>query len=317
MSFEGAPPSGLITKPGNFAILFIAFVAFFLFQYLSKVIQVQKRLPPGPPSSFWKGSYIPTTHPWRKYKEYTDKYGDLVTLRLSNGKYMFVCGSATSADAILNKQSSATSDRPHLVMAGDLLSGGKRMLILAYDERWRKYRKIMHEALNNTAAVNYEAIQEKEAGLTACLLGRDPSTFQQQFTRYAASTIMTVAYDYPVKSLEDPLIYSVNACLGNLGKYVNPSASPLDSYPILQYIPTVLNPWKKLGQRLHQQELNLFLKVYLDVRKRAQQGTAQLCFSTKLQERQAEYGLSDEEACYIAGSLFGAGCVPPFFFPFA
>jgi cytochrome P450 len=267
----------------------------------------RKRLPPGPPSSFWSGSYIPLQHPWRKLKEYTDTYGDLITLKLANGKLLFICGSATSADAILNKQSAVTSDRPHLIMAGDLLSGGKRMLILGYNDRWRKYRKIMHEALNNTVAVRYESIQEHEATLTAHFIGLDPSNFQQHLSRYAASTIMTITYDYPVKSLDDPLLQSVNDCLGNLGKWINPSASPLDSYPVLNYLPTVINPWKKLGKQLHQQELELFLKVYRDVRKRAQQGKAQSCFATLLQERQAEYQLTDEEACYLTGSLFGAG----------
>lgn len=266
------------------------------------------RLPPGPPASLWSGaSYVPTQHPWRKLKEYTDTYGDLVTVQLGHGRHLFVCGTATSADAILNKQSGATNGRPHLIMAGDLLSGGKRLLIIDHGDRFRKYRKIMHESLNNTVAVNYEGIQEKEATLTLEAIGQDPGNFRRQFGRYAASAIMTITYDHPVRSLDDPLVVRVNECLGALGEWINPAASPLDSYPILRYVPTAINPWKKLGERLHKRELNLFLEVYRDVRRQAQAGKAQTCFASQLQERQQEYGLSDEEACYVAGSLFGAG----------
>lgn len=35
--------------------------------------------------------------------------------------------------------------------------------------------------------------------------------------------------------------------------------------------------------------------------------TAQPCFVTYLIDRQEEYGLSDHELAYLAGSMFGAG----------
>lgn len=262
-------------------------------------------LPPGPSS---RGtSLIPKTHPWRRLKEYSDEYGELITVPMSNGKFLFVCATATSASALLNKESGSTSDRPRQIMAGDLMSGGKRMLILGYNDRWRMYRKIFHEALNNVAAAEYESIQETEAILTASHIGQQPDRFQDHFGRYAASTIMTIAYDHPVHSLDDPLVKEVQQCLGNLGRWISPGASPLDTYPLLRFVPSPINPWKKLGNKLHKQELRLFLDVYQDVRQRSRQGMARPCFASKLQERQEELGLSDEEACYVAGSLFGAG----------
>lgn len=138
-------------------------------------------------------------------------------------------------------------------------------------------------------------------------LGRDPKAFRSHFSRYAASVIMTVTYDHPVQSLNDPLVKAVNERLDSFAKWIKPAASPLDSVPFLEYLPLPLNPWKREGLRLHKLELDLFLSLFLDVRRRVKSGEANECFVSKLQEKQKALGLTDEEAAYLAGSLFGAG----------
>lgn len=216
---------------------------------------------------------------------------------------LFVCGTAESASAILVKQSSAMASRPRQIMVGDLISDNKRILILPFGDKWKRYRKILHEALTPAMARNYEPIQQEEATRTAVAIGRDPATFQHQFRRYAASVIMTVAYDYRVKDINDPLVTAVE----ENGFQLLPGASPLDTYALLNWLPLPLNPWKRIGKELHAKELDLFLGVHRDTRQRALRGEAGSCFSTLLQEKQAQHGLTDEEACYLSGSLFGAG----------
>lgn len=298
------------------AVLIALFISLATHQYYLSRSNVKKaELPPGPPAEVsWLYSWwfklpklIPSQHPWRKLKEYTDQYGDLITLRFANGQLLFVCGNATTAESLLVKQSSQSTDRPRLIMAGEIMSGNKRILTMGHTERWRMYRKIMHEALKNTMAKEYESIQEKEALITAKQIGANPSQFLLHFSRYAASTIMTIVYDHPVIALDDPLVQAVNKCLESLSLYIKPGASKLDHYPFLNYLPTIINPWKQKGKQLHNEELDLFLSVYRNVRSRARNNEAQSCFASQLQERQEEFGLTDEEACYIAGSLFGAG----------
>lgn len=261
-----------------------------------------KHLPPGPPSSYWSGTPVPRLFPWRTYKQYTDELdSDIITIRAPGGKPYFVAGRASAAHAILEKSSGATVDRPHLIMAGELLSGGKRMLLLPYGERWRTYRKIMHESLNTTAVAAYEPIQMKEATLTAKDIGQDPGNFQRHFSRYAASTIMTITYDHPVRKLDDPLVVAVNERLHTFGKWTSMGASMLDKYPLLMWIPTPLNKWKKIGMREHAKELDLFVSTYRSVRERVQKNQAQTCFASRLQEKQEKFGFTDADASYICG----------------
>ena len=165
----------------------------------------------------------------------------------------------------------------------------------------------MHEELADRPAQAYEPVQVKESRLAMQRLGDGPADWQNVWRTYAASVIMTVTYDQPVTSLDDPRVRAVNERLGMLARYVRPGASLLDRFPLLYYIPEPLNPWVKLGKQLHALELDLFLSQYQAVRARVKAGEGSASFSSKLQERQEKIHLTDEEASYMAGSLFGAG----------
>lgn len=110
-------------------------------------------------------------------------------------------------------------------------------------------------------------------------------------------------------SSADPLTWSCNSDrLGALAAHIKPGASVLDKFPPLLHLPEFMNPWKREGRRLHGLELELFMGQYQDVRKRVADGKSSApSFASKLQNRQKELGLLDEEAAYLCGSLFGAG----------
>jgi len=101
-----------------------------------------------------------------------------VTIRLGPSKLLFVCGTASSANAILEKNAGLTANRPRQIMAGELMSGNKRMLILPHGDRWRTFRKIMHETLQEKSAKSFEPIQLKESRIAIQQIGSQSSKFQ-------------------------------------------------------------------------------------------------------------------------------------------
>jgi cytochrome P450 len=48
-------------------------------------------------------------------------------------------------------------------MVSDIVSGGKRMVIMPYNETWRKIRKLMHQILMSREADRYQPIMERES----------------------------------------------------------------------------------------------------------------------------------------------------------
>ncbi|KAI9026729.1 cytochrome P450 [Hyaloraphidium curvatum] len=270
----------------------------------------QSRLPPGPrPESWLRGNRLPPTMPWLQFEKWTREFGDVFSVRFGRTR-LFVLGRAPSAHEVLEKRAAASADRPRLIMAGELISDNKRMLILPHGDRWRLFRKVVHEFLSEKASKMYEPIQEREARIAMLNLGRSEPTkgaFQAIFKRYAASTIMQVTYDYEITSLADPLLKAVEERLTAMATWIRPGQSTLDNWPVLMYLPTFMNPWKKEGLRLRALEQKLFLGEFLKVRERVGEGKCNPCFVSAIQAKQSELGFTDLECSYIAGSMFGAG----------
>ncbi|EPQ28871.1 uncharacterized protein PFL1_03673 [Pseudozyma flocculosa PF-1] len=309
--------SSLIELPTQTLVLATAVAvgaaALLVHAYLFDAVGKHGNLPPGPPvDSLFSGHRIPSTHPWRYLEKLTEEYGDIFTLRIGRSP-LFVLGRASSAHRILEKQSALSSSRPRLVLAGELLSNNKRILLMPYGDQWRLYRKAMHETLNDTVAKQYEPIQEREARIATLHLGRlgqadgGGGDFQRVLHRYAASVIMQVTYDYQVQTLDDPLVRSVAQRGHALAMCIRPGASVLDRYPLLEHVPTWLNPWKQEGLRLRKLEQELYLGQVIKVRERMERGECAPCFVSKMTERQQELGLTDLDVAGMSGSLFGAG----------
>lgn len=317
------------------SLLLVCFAASLLYLFSSSATRAN-HLPPSPPGSYLYGTPLPSKHPWKTLKAWTDQYGPLITIHRplwssspsSPGSgLLFVCGDATTAHELLTQQAFATSSRPeYFYMAREVLSGGKRMLLMSYGPRWRKYRRTMHEFLRESVALEYGPMLFGQALKILCgtaerLDIQDENglwttmDWELPFKRYAAGLVMELVYDYTVQSPdeggEDPLVTQVNQCLTTGSRYLIPQGSLLDQYTLLRYLPPWINPWLKTGQELHRRELSLFLGVFHQVRERRdkeeEDSPVHQCFAAKVQQRQQEYNLTDEEACYLSGSLFGAG----------
>jgi hypothetical protein len=66
-------------------------------------------------------------------------------LRLASTDVVYLSSSRVVSE-ILEKRSAKTSSRPPLPMVSDIVSGGKRMVMMPYNATWRNIRKLMHQA---------------------------------------------------------------------------------------------------------------------------------------------------------------------------
>ncbi|KZT41168.1 cytochrome P450 [Sistotremastrum suecicum HHB10207 ss-3] len=263
----------------------------------------ESALPPGPVGHWLLGNEIPKPYAWRKFTEYTKQYGPVFSLRLGR-QILVVIGTYQAAVDVMEKQGALLADRPRSIAAGEILSGGKRTLLVQQGERLKRLRKALHGHLQPKVAVNYEPLQAKAALIMIMDILRDPQHFQDHAKKYAASVIMTLTYGKTSPtSYSDPEVQMVNECTRRLGTVVKPGAWAVDSWPILRYVPGYLS----VLNRHHREELALFRGQLDNVRNQMTAGTAQSSFAKELIERQVEYGLSDDEAAYLCGSLFGAG----------
>lgn len=63
----------------------------------------------------------------------------------------------------MEKEGGALVDRPHMISAAEILSGGMRLLFESGGDRFRRLRRAAHTHLQPKAAETYEEIQTKTA----------------------------------------------------------------------------------------------------------------------------------------------------------
>ncbi|KAJ7512026.1 cytochrome P450 [Mycena galericulata] len=263
-----------------------------------------KLLPPGPPRDSLLGTTVPKEHAHRKFEEWIQEYGPVISFRRGR-ELVVIIGRYDAAVEIMEKEGASLADRPVSIAAGDTLSGGMRTLLIGNGERLRKLRKALHAQLRPIIAAEYQPIQQINAQHHILDLLKDPANHMTHAQGYAASVILSLTYGKPSRTVShDPIVQEVNAGQARLGAALVPGAYLVDAFPLLKYFPGYLSEL----QKQHQIELALFKSQFESVRTQMATGEdMKPCFAKMIIEHQVEYGLSDDEAAYLAGSMFGAG----------
>jgi hypothetical protein len=89
--------------------------------------------------------------------------GDMIYLSLFN-RSIVVLNSAQAAIELLDKRSSIYSDRPHMVMAGELTGWGRSLVLSPYNEQFRQTRRLFHSVLGPRPAQLFWKLEEQECG---------------------------------------------------------------------------------------------------------------------------------------------------------
>ncbi|KAK0193192.1 cytochrome P450 [Armillaria mellea] len=261
-------------------------------------------LPPGPPSHWFFGTDLPRKYPFLRYEEWTKMHGPVFSMRKGTQTFI-VIGRYNAAIEIMENHWSSLVDRPRLIAASDIMSGGMRVLFISAGSKLRRLHKALHLNLQTKKAHAYEPIQLRNAKNLILDLLDNPSDHINHARRYAASVIMTLTYGKTTRtSYTDPEIQLINRNTVQVARSMLPGAYLVDSFPVLRYLPKYLRELRTF----HKQEL-AFFKSQLDiVRERTESGEdTQPSFAKYLIENQSMNGLSDNEAAYLAGSMFGAG----------
>ena len=172
---------------------------------------------------------------------------------------------------------------------------------------WRRGRKLMHVLTMPTAATSYQPLQVFESERLLFDLLRSPDEYEKFFEQYAGAVIIRLAYAKTIETGDEPYLRDVLKVVHTVERVASPGAYLVDTFPSLMYLPSWLAPFKREAARLHDFELTLFRGLLNEVRGKMNEGKAPKCFTTTFLEKQAEFGLSDDEGAYVIGTLFEAG----------
>lgn len=141
-------------------------------------------------------------------------------------------------------------------MAHEIVSQGKRMVLMPYGEEWRAQRKLMHHVLNISQQRIFKPFQDLESKALMYQLLDQPENWYLSLGRFSSSVILSVVFGRRT-NLGDPTFSAIFRAQEDFVPYTMPGASIVDSFPFLAKIPVLKNlqPWRWKGDQIYERTL--------------------------------------------------------------
>ncbi|EMD01271.1 hypothetical protein BAUCODRAFT_62200 [Baudoinia panamericana UAMH 10762] len=277
--------------------------------WLSQTGKRPKEYPPGPPTLPIIGNIhqMPTRDAHLQFQKWAEEYGPVYSLILGT-KTLIVLSSDEAVKELLDRRSGMYSSRQEMYIGQELCSGGLRLLMMQYGPVWRMIRKSVHNLLNVGMSKTYVPYQMLENKQMLYDLLHTPDDFLKHIRRYSNALTTTIVFGWRTSVYEDPKLMQLFDGFNQFAE-INQTgtAALIDSFPPLRWLPDYLLPTRAHAKQLHKREKELYLDHWLNAKKAHQDGTLKPCFCVGLVDEQKKEGFSDDQACYITGTLLEAG----------
>ncbi|KAH9886422.1 putative cytochrome P450 [Xylariomycetidae sp. FL2044] len=219
-------------------------------------------LPPGPKPLPLIGNLhqLPKSLPWLELYHMSKQHGPIMHLNMA-GQPLIVLSSNRAAQDLLSRRGGRYSERPRMVMSGELVTKGMHMLLRPYDAAYKLHQRMEAPLLMIQAARCYQPIQDLESRqlLWDVLHEHDVSgekgiDFNHHFERAMASFIYCVQYGFRLKTGFEQELQDAHHVMAEFSRTGQVGAYLVDTLPWLNYLPKPLAPWKKEGEMLYELE---------------------------------------------------------------
>ncbi|KAG0695259.1 cytochrome P450 [Suillus ampliporus] len=285
------------------AAAFLWIVGFIVWAYLAKS-KSGLPLPPSPPTWRLRGHSLPPRNSFLTIGGWIDEYGPLITIR-SGFENNVIIGRYKAVVDIMENQGKLLADRPRMIAAGEIFSGGLNLSFAPFGERVRRMRRALHTHLQPKAAESYQPLQMSLAKDTVLNILDDPYNFHNHVTTFGATTIMKVAYGKSTPTAAtDPEVIEVRQLVEMTRAVLRPGAYLVDTIPWLKYL-----PWYGPDLKRGFERSKKLYDTHLDRVKEQMQSNVDIgpSFAKHMLESNHLYGLSDNEMACLVGAFFGGG----------
>ncbi|KAG2346919.1 cytochrome P450 [Suillus weaverae] len=261
-------------------------------------------LPPSPPTWRLQGHVLPHRKPFLTIAGWIDEYGPLITIR-STFERTVIIGRYKAAVEIMENQGKLLADRPRMVAAGEMFTGGMSITFLPFGNRFRRMRRALHSHLQPKAADAYQPLLMSHAKNIILGVLDNPQNIQHHVITYVATIIMIVAYGKNTPTYAtDPSVVEMRQIVKLFTAIIRPGAYLVDSIPWLKYL-----PWYGRDLKLAFERIKKLHTGQLEWVKEQMQSNEDISpsFTRHMLESSQSHGLTETEMAFLAGAFFGAG----------
>ncbi|ESK98378.1 cytochrome p450 [Moniliophthora roreri MCA 2997] len=303
--------------------------------------QEDKKLPPGPPRLPFLGNLlqIPVLRSYPKFREWAKEYGPIFSLRLGP-QTIIVLNTAEAAHELLDNRAMIYSGRAPPYVAHEIVGDGQRPVFLSYGKEWKAVRKSLQPSFTTSKTREMRTTQELESRIVLYdLMTHGEQSFLPEFRntgndvpeahwfsivrRFTTSVMMLVTYGNRVNRIVgNPRLHKIYRVFANVAGLSQPGTYLADTFPVLRKLPDILAPWRVVGRRMHEWEMELWGGFLESCKGEIREGKERVAnyVSTYLRQR-ADAGieeapgkgilpnghLTDKLLAYCAGTVLEAG----------
>ncbi|KAM0749283.1 cytochrome P450 [Meredithblackwellia eburnea MCA 4105] len=267
------------------------------------------RLPPSPKGLPLIGHthlMLGAKYSWKRFHEWSKELDAPVIYLKLGASNVIVINTVKAMNDLLEKRGAIYSSRPTMLVPNDYVSGGRRVVLTPYNERWRKMRRFLHSVLYDKKAATYEPIQEREARALMLNLFTSPSSFADHVQLFSSNLILQIVYGRRAETVNDDCIQDMCRDMETWSKWALPGSQLVQDFPSLDWAPDFLAKWKRDAKKLHQFEVNLYKKLASGVKDKMAQGEQPDCIMRELFEKGKDFALDELDELYLAGQVLSA-----------
>lgn len=265
-------------------------------------------LPPGPPRYPLIGSMLslPSSDEpnWLWFIRWGKKTrSDIIHFHVL-GSHTIVLNSREAAVDLLEHRSSAYSDRPHMVMAGELVGWGQTTGMVNYASGARDMRKLIHSSMGPRAMQDWWPHQEQELLKFLQKLLHTPDDLIDHIRHAAGTSVVRLTYGYTPKEKNDGYIAIAERAMDSFSQAAAPGRFMVDILPALKYVPWA--PFKRTAAEWRGYLSELVNTPMAFVNDQLSKGVAEASLVSKWLE---ESGPNDDKSLipWTAASLYAGG----------
>ncbi|KAH7104843.1 cytochrome P450 [Auriculariales sp. MPI-PUGE-AT-0066] len=157
--------------------------------------------------------------------------GDIIHLR-NYSQHIIVLNSEEAIRALFVRRAELYSDRPQTSMYSDLVGRNRTIFNSNIGPRYRRYVKMLHQALSRKAVTEYRGALEDATVKMVRSMMESPDRFLDHFRTCAGRISLKVAYGHEIGDEEDYYVQLVRDSIALGNEAFKPGRWLVDSFPL-------------------------------------------------------------------------------------
>ncbi|KAF8607171.1 cytochrome P450 [Ceratobasidium sp. AG-I] len=181
---------------------------------------------------------------WTAFIRWGKETGSNVVYVPVLGQDMIILNSREAAVELFERRSASYSDRPRLVMAGELMGWDQTVSLKSNGDMFRHIRRLLHDGISPKG---WWPLQEQEALKFLQRLLHTPEDLISHIRQTAGATVVKLTYGYTVSDNSDEYLKVAERAVNKFSAATAPGAFLVDVFPSLKYMPWA--PFKRTAMK--------------------------------------------------------------------